>query len=196
MTELKAICVYCGSNPGRNADYRAAAVALGQELVARGLKLVYGGAEVGLMGAVADAVLEAGGHVTGIMPQALVEKEIAHKRLSAMHVVSSMHERKRMMADLSDGFVALPGGVGTMEEIFEVWTWAQLGHHDKPCGLLNIAGYYDRLAAFLDHQAAEGFVRAEHRAMLTVEAEPARLLDAFAAYEPPRVAKWVERGEV
>lgn len=196
MTELKAICVYCGSNPGRNADYRAAAVALGRELVARGLKLVYGGAEVGLMGAVADAVLEAGGHVTGIMPQALVEKEIAHKRLSAMHVVSSMHERKRMMADLSDGFVALPGGVGTMEEIFEVWTWAQLGHHDKPCGLLNIAGYYDRLAAFLDHQAAEGFVRAEHRAMLTVEAEPARLLDAFAAYEPPRVAKWVERGEV
>lgn len=193
---MKSVCVYCGSNPGRRGTYRVAATLLGQAIARRGLRLVYGGAEVGLMGAVADAALAAGGHVIGVMPQALVEKEIAHKSLTELHVVASMHERKTMMADLSDGFIALPGGVGTMEELFEVWTWAQLGHHDKPCGLLDIAGYYETLEAFLDHQVTEGFVRAEHREMLKIEDDPDSLLDAFEAYEPPRVAKWVEREDV
>ena len=148
------------------------------------------------MGRVASAALAAGGEVVGIMPQALVDREIAHKNLSEMHVVASMHERKKMMADLSDGFIALPGGIGTLEELFEVWTWAQLGHHDKPCGLLDVAGYYSKLAGFLDHQASEGFVRAEHRAMLAIDDDPAALLATFAAYKAPHVTKWVERSDV
>lgn len=193
---MKSVCVYCGSNPGRRGAYRGAATALGETIARRGMKLVYGGASVGLMGAVADATLAAGGHVIGIMPRALVEKEIAHPSLSELHVVASMHERKQMMADLSDGFIALPGGIGTLEELFEVWTWAQLGHHDKPCGLLDISGYYEKLEAFLDHQVSEGFVHPAHRDILKVDADPDALLDAFAAYEPPRVAKWVEREDI
>ena len=193
---MKSVCVYCGSNPGRRGTYRVAATALGETIARRGLRLVYGGASVGLMGAVADAALAAGGHVIGIMPKALVDKEIAHAGLSELHVVASMHERKQMMADLSDGFIALPGGVGTMEELFEVWTWAQLGHHAKPCGLLDVAGFYELLEAFLDHQVTEGFVRAEHREILKVEANPDSLLDAFETYEAPRVAKWIERSDV
>ncbi|MEI2384560.1 TIGR00730 family Rossman fold protein [Breoghania sp. JC706] len=193
---MNAICVYCGSNPGNRPDYLAAAEALGDLIARRGLRLVYGGAEIGLMGRVASAALAAGGEVVGIMPQALVDREIAHKGLSELHVVASMHERKKMMADLSDGFIALPGGIGTLEELFEVWTWAQLGHHDKPCGLLDVAGYYSKLAAFLDHQVAEGFVRAEHRAMLAIDADPAALLQTFTAYQAPHVTKWVERSDV
>ena len=196
MSELTAICVYCGSNPGNRPDYLAAAEALGDLIARRGLRLVYGGAEIGLMGRVASAALAAGGEVVGIMPQALVDREIAHKGLTELHVVASMHERKKMMADLSDGFIALPGGIGTLEELFEVWTWAQLGHHDKPCGLLDVAGYYSKLAAFLDHQVAEGFVRAEHRAMLAIDADPAAMLQTFAAYQAPHVTKWVERSDV
>ncbi len=196
MTEVKSVCVYCGSNPGNRPDYLAAAATLGELIARRGLRLVYGGADIGLMGRVANAALEAGGEVVGIMPTALVDKEIAHKGLTELHVVASMHERKKMMADLSDAFIALPGGIGTLEEIFEVWTWAQLGHHDKPCGLLNIAGYYTKLAAFLDEQVVEGFVHAQHRQMLAIEPDPASLLDTFTAYKAPQVQKWVEKKDV
>jgi len=189
------LCVFCGSSAGSRPDYFAAAEALGRTIAAAGGTLVYGGAKVGLMGALADAALAAGGEVVGVMPRALVEKEIAHQGLTELHVVGSMHERKAMMADRSDGFVAMPGGVGMLEELFEVWTWAQLGYHLKPVGLLDVAGFYGKLAAFLDHQVAEGFVRDAHREMLIVETTPERLLARFAAYEPPAVAKWIRSGE-
>ncbi|MBL4645953.1 MAG: TIGR00730 family Rossman fold protein, partial [Rhizobiales bacterium] len=153
--KIKRICVFCGSNPGNDPQYLQSAEALAKAIVARGYEVVYGGAEVGLMGKIADTALAAGGHVVGVMPKALIEKEIEHKGLSELHEVSSMHERKALMADLSDGFIALPGGVGTLEEIFEIWTWAQLGHHDKPLAFMNIAGFYDPLCAFLDHQSSE-----------------------------------------
>jgi uncharacterized protein (TIGR00730 family) len=192
---MRAVCVYCGSNDGVRADYGVLARALGAEVARRGMALVYGGARVGLMGQVADAALSAGGRVVGIIPQALVDKEIAHGGLTESHIVGSMHERKQMMADLSDGFVALPGGIGTLEEIFEMWTWAQLGYHQKPCALVDTAGYWTGLAAFLDHQVEEGFVRAPHRGMLLVDDDPARLLDRMEAYEPPVVTKWIKAGE-
>ncbi len=192
---MKAVCVYCGSNAGVREDYGVLARALGTEIARRGLDLVYGGARVGLMGQVADAALAAGGRVVGIIPQSLVDKEIAHSGLTESHIVGSMHERKKMMADLSDGFVALPGGIGTLEEIFEMWTWAQLGYHAKPCALIDTAGYWTGLAAFLDHQVEEGFVRAPHREMLMIDDDPARLLDRMAAYEPPVVTKWIRAGE-
>jgi len=188
---LKTLCVYCGSNSGRQAVYLEQAQAFGRELARRGIGLVYGGASVGIMGAVADAVLAEGGRVLGIIPEALVRKELAHHGLTELRVVPSMHERKAMMAQEADGFVALPGGAGTLEEIFETWTWAQLGMHAKPCGLLNIAGYYDQLAAFLDHTVDEAFIRAPHRAMLTIESDPAALLDRFATYSAPTVSKWI-----
>jgi uncharacterized protein (TIGR00730 family) len=192
---MQAVCVYCGSNAGVREDYGVLARALGLEIARRDMALVYGGARVGLMGQVADAALAAGGRVVGIIPQSLVDKEIAHSGLTESHIVGSMHERKRMMADLSDGFVALPGGIGTLEEIFEMWTWAQLGYHAKPCALLDTAGYWTGLAAFLDHQVEEGFVRAPHRDMLLVDDDPARLLDRMEAYEPPVVKKWIKAGE-
>lgn len=192
---LQNICVYLGSNTGRTPVYIEQAQALGRELAQRGIGLVYGGSKVGLMGAVADAALAAGGRVTGILPERLKAKELAHEGLTELRVVPTMHERKRMMADLSDGFIALPGGAGTLEEIFEVWTWAQLGFHAKPCGLLNVDGYYDKLAAFLDHAAQERFMRDEHRAMLAVESTPAALLDRFAAYHAPTVSKWISEGK-
>ena len=192
---MRAVCVYCGSNAGIREDYGVLARALGLEIARRDMALVYGGARVGLMGQVADAALAAGGRVVGIIPQALVDKEIAHAGLTESHIVASMHERKRMMADLSDGFVALPGGIGTLEEIFEMWTWAQLGYHRKPCALVDTAGYWTGLAAFLDHQVQEGFVRAPHREMLMVDEDPARLLDRMEAYEPPVVTKWIKAGE-
>jgi uncharacterized protein (TIGR00730 family) len=144
------------------------------------------------MGAVADAVLAGGGHVTGVIPRALVEKEVAHSGLTDLRVVTSMHERKALMADLSDGFIALPGGWGTLDEFFEILTWAQLGIHHKPCGLLNVSGYFDRLLSFLDHTTGEGFVRREHRSMISVSDSPATLLDALVAYEPPHVEKWID----
>jgi len=192
---MKSICVFCGSNDGARATYTEAAIELGAAIAGRDLTLVYGGAHVGLMGAVADAALRAGGEVVGVMPLALVEKEIAHSGLTKLHAVGSMHERKAMMADLSDGFVALPGGAGTLEEVFEVWTWGQLGHHDKPVGFLNVEAYFDGLLAFLDHQKEERFMRPEHRDMLVVETESESLLDRFAAYDPPRVAKWISSDE-
>jgi len=193
--DLRNLCVYCGSNPGRQGIYIEAARELGRAMARQGVGLVYGGASVGIMGAIADAVLEAGGRAVGVIPESLVRKELAHSGLTELHVTQSMHERKRMMADRADAFVALPGGAGTLEEIFEVWTWAQLGYHDKPCGLYNAGGYYDQLARFLDHTVAEQFVRPQHREMLIVEDEPQRLLDRFAQYEAPSVIKWIGRAE-
>ncbi|MDP1636222.1 MAG: TIGR00730 family Rossman fold protein [Gallionellaceae bacterium] len=192
---MKSICVYCGSNPGRQDAYSNAAHDLAKSLVDRNLRLVYGGASVGIMGMVADAVLQLGGQAVGVIPEALARKEVAHTNLAELHVTQSMHERKTLMAELSDGFIALPGGIGTLEEIFEIWTWAQLGFHRKPCGLLNIEGYFDSLTTFLDHAVAEQFVKKPHRSMLIVEHEPEALLDRFTSYEPPTIQKWVEKSE-
>jgi uncharacterized protein (TIGR00730 family) len=190
---MPRICVFTGSSNGRRTTYRAAATLLGQTLVARGYELVYGGARVGLMGAVADAVLAEGGHVIGVIPQALVDREVAHTGLPDLRVVSSMHERKALMSDLSDGFIAMPGGWGTLEELFEVLTWGQLGLHRKPCGLLNVDAYFDPLLAFLRHGFEEQFVRTEFERMLLVSTSPATLLDAFASFEPTTVVKWIDR---
>lgn len=190
---MPRICVFTGSSNGRRATYRAAATLLGQVLVARGYELVYGGARVGLMGAVADGVLAGGGHVIGVIPQALVDREVAHTGLPDLRVVASMHERKALMADLSDGFIAMPGGWGTFEELFEVLTWGQLGLHRKPCGLLNVDAYFDPLLAFLRHAFDEQFVRTEFERMLLVSSAPETLLDAFASFEPTTVVKWIDR---
>lgn len=188
---MKRICVYCGSNPGRLPAYREAARELGYELVRRGLGLVYGGGGIGVMGAVADAVLERGGEVVGVIPHSLATREVAHAGLTDLQVVASMHERKARMAELADGFIALPGGWGTLEELFEMLTWAQLGMHEKPCGLLNVAGYFDHLGAFLEHAMEQRFVREENRPMVMMETEGTALLDRFAAYRAPRVRKWI-----
>lgn len=188
---MKRICVYCGSSPGKQTEYSAMARSLGRELAARGLGLVYGGASVGVMGAVADAALEGGSEVIGVIPQALATKEVAHHGLDELIVVNSMHERKARMAELSTGFIALPGGWGTIEEIFEMLTWAQLGFHQKPCGLLNVAAYYDHLFAFLEYAIDQQFVKEEFRPMMIMEEDPATLLDRFAEYRAPRVKKWI-----
>jgi hypothetical protein len=185
--------VFTGSSSGGRSEYTDAARALGCALVARGSELVYGGAKVGLMGVLADAVLAAGGRAIGVIPEVLVTKEVAHEGLSELHVVGSMHERKALMADLSDAFVALPGGLGTLEELAEMLTWAQLGLHAKPCGLLDVCGYYDGLLAFLDHAVTERFVRREHRALLLAACEPEELLARLAMYRPPAVEKWLDR---
>jgi uncharacterized protein (TIGR00730 family) len=175
----RKICVFTGSRHGASSAYADAAEQLARDLVERGFGLVYGGGNVGLMNIIADAVLELGGHVTGVIPNALMSREVAHRGLSELRVVNSMHERKALMAELSDGFIALPGGIGTMEEFFEVLSWAQLGIHNKPCGLLNVAGYYDPLIEFLDRAVAQDFIKPKHRALLFVESEPAILLDRF-----------------
>ena len=192
---MKSVCVFCGSNFGAREIYADAAAETGRIIAGRGLTLVYGGSKGGLMGVLADAALAAGGKVIGVIPGALVEREIAHTGLTDLKPVASMHERKALMADLSDGFIALPGGAGTLEELFEVWTWAQLGHHRKPVGIVNAGGFFDALAAFLDHAERERFMRREHRDMLLVDDDPARLVDRFAAYEPPIVEKWIRREE-
>ena len=186
-----SICVYCGSSVGASPAYLEAARTLGRELAARDLGLVYGGASVGLMGAVADSVLEAGGRAVGVIPHSLATKEISHQGLDELFVVGSMHERKAMMAELSSGFIALPGGWGTLEELFESMTWAQLGFHSKPCGLLNVDQYYAHLEAFMEHQFDQQFVKSEFRPMILIEREPAALLDRFAAYQAPKVKKWI-----
>ena len=175
----RKICVFTGSRHGSRAQYAEAAAMLGGEIVRRGYGLVYGGGNVGLMAVIADTVLDSGGHVTGVIPHALVSKEVAHRGLSDLRRVGSMHERKAVMAELSDGFIAMPGGIGTMEEFFEVLSWAQLGLHEKPCGLLNVSRYYDPLIAFLDHGVAQDFIKPEHRALMIVEAAPELLLDRF-----------------
>lgn len=192
---MKSVCVFCGSSPGKRRDYALAARTLGRTIGERGATLVYGGAKVGLMGMVADGALEAGGSVIGVLPEALAAKELAHPGLSELHIVGSMHERKAMMSDLSDGFVSLPGGAGTMEEMFEVWTWGQLGYHRKPCGLLNINGFYGRLLAFMDLMVEEEFLKPEMRDMVLVKDTAAAMLDAFEGYVPPRVPKWITRAE-
>jgi uncharacterized protein (TIGR00730 family) len=192
---MRRICVYLGSSPGSRPDYTAAAERLAAVLAKRGLGLVYGGAHVGTMGVIADAVLAAGGDVVGVIPRTLQEKEVAHRSLTELHVVGSMHERKLMMMDLADGFVCLPGGTGTLEELFETFTWLQLGIHSKPIGLLDVAGYWSGLVGFMDHAVAEGFVRREHADLLLVDDDPDRLLDRFATWEPPALSKWVGRDE-
>ena len=189
------LCVFCGSNAGQDPIYLATARALGEALAADGIELVYGGASVGLMGAVADAALAKGGHVIGVMPQALVDREIGHTGLTELRVVGSMHERKSLMAELSDGFVALPGGVGTLEELFEVYTWNQLGLHAKPLGLFNVRGYYDGLARFLDHAVEERFVTKPHRAMLLVTEDLDELIDGLDGWQAPRQPKWIDRAQ-
>ena len=179
LSMKRSVCVFCGSAPGVSQEYTRATREFARVAVERGLRVVYGGASVGLMGVLADAVLAMNGEVVGVIPGALVDREIAHRGLTELHVVGTMHERKAMMAQLADAFVALPGGLGTLEELFEVWTWAQLGLHTKPCGLLNASHYYAPLIAFLDHARDEGFVRQALRAALVVDEDPRRLLDAL-----------------
>lgn len=190
---MKRVCVFAGSSAGRRPGYRSAAETLGRTLAERGIGVVYGGACVGLMGALADSALAAGGEVIGVIPSSLVAKEIAHPRLTDLRIVASMHERKATMADLSDAFIAMPGGWGTWEEFLEILTWGQLGLHRKACGLLNVSGYFDPLLAFVSHSVTEGFVRAEHQAMIRVAEEAGTLLDALESYEPPVVEKWIDR---
>lgn len=193
---MKRLCVFCGSSIGSRDVYRDAAQALGTELARRSMGLVYGGGNVGLMGVIADAVLQGGGEVIGIIPDHLIAKEVEHRGLTDLRVVGTMHERKALMADLADGFVALPGGFGTYDEFCEVLTWAQLGLHQKPCGMLNVAGFFDSLLAMFDHATGEGFIRPSHRAMLRVASQPNTLLDEMETYRAPVVAKWLTRSDV
>lgn len=190
---MKRICVYCGSNNGADPVYRAAAEELARELVACDVGIVYGGGKVGLMGAVADAAMEAGGEVIGVIPQALMDREVGHGSVSELRVVGSMHERKLLMAELSDAFVALPGGIGTLEEIVEVFTWSQLGIHHKPCALLDTAGYWQPLIAALDRMVEAGFLREAHRELLVVARDAGELLERLDAWHPAAVEKWLER---
>ena len=194
--KMKRLAVFCGSRTGSDGVFSSAARELGDEMVGRGIDLVYGGGNVGLMGVIADAVLEAGGSVTGVIPQALASKELAHNRIQDLRIVASMHERKALIADLSDGFMALPGGIGTLEEFFEVLTWGQLGFHPKPVALLNVAGYYDGLLSFIDHAVAHGFVRHVHGKMVISGPSAAELLDSMAAYRSPGIPKWLDREEL
>jgi uncharacterized protein (TIGR00730 family) len=191
----RRICVYAGASPGADARFRETAEHLAQAIVGRGLGIVYGGGNVGLMGALADAGLAAGGEVIGVIPQALLEKEVAHGDLTELHVVESMHVRKALMADLSKAFIALPGGIGTLEELIEVFTWTQLGLHDKPVAVLNVAGYWDGLLSLLDDAVTQRFLRAEHRALLIESGDPDELLSALEAWRPPRLEKWIDRAE-
>ena len=193
---MKNICVYCGSSAGRREEYREAAELLAAELVTRNIGLVYGGASIGIMGAIADAVLARGGRVTGVIPEALAIREVPHHGLTQMHVVGSMHERKAMMADLSDGFIALPGGLGTIEELFEILTWSQLGFHAKPCGLLNVADYYQHLINFLDHSVAEELLQPQYREMLLEAQDPAELLTLMENYRAPAIDQRLSRDEL
>lgn len=188
---MRRVCVFCGSSPGADPGYAALARRTGTLLAGRGLTLVYGGGGIGLMGVLADAALAAGGHVIGVIPEALATREVAHAGLPDLRVVPSMHARKALMAELADAFMALPGGLGTFEELFEILTWAQLGLHAKPCGVVNAHGYYDPLVALLDRAEAAGFIRPEHRALVLVEDGPEALLDRFGAFVPPRVDRWL-----
>ncbi len=193
---MKSVCVFCGSNPGNDPVYADGARAMGAEIARRGMVLVYGGGAVGLMGIVADAALAAGGEVHGVIPRALREKEVGHHHLTRLEIVETMHIRKARMAELSEGFIAMPGGIGTFEELFEIWTWAQLGIHDKPLAFLNVAGFYDPLATFLDNTVEAGFLKQTHRAMTITDTEPATLLDRMEQYVPAVTYKWVEKEEV
>jgi uncharacterized protein (TIGR00730 family) len=188
---MRRICVFCGSSAGADPAFAAAAARLGTLLAEAGIGLVYGGGRAGLMGIVADAALAAGGEVIGVIPQALVDRELAHRGCTQLHVTPSMHARKAMMADLADGFVALPGGIGTLEELFEVWTWAQLGDHRRPVALLNVAGFYDTLITFIDEIEAKGFLRHRHGDMLLVADDAPALLETMRGYSPPETTPWI-----
>jgi uncharacterized protein (TIGR00730 family) len=192
---VRRLCVYCGSSAGTSPAYQAAATGFGRLLAARGIGLVYGGGCVGLMGAVADGALGGGGEVIGVIPRFLQDREVDHRGLTELHVVATMHERKAMMAGLADAFVALPGGVGTLEEMFEMWTWTQLGSHAKPVGLLDVAGFYRPLVAFVDHLVAEGFVWTEHRRILHVSSSGEELLQQMADWKPIAAGKWMKTSE-
>ena len=187
---MRSVCVFCGSSTGGNSAYRGAAVTLGRLLAEKNLNLVYGGGNIGLMGAIAQSVMNAGGKAIGVIPQFLVKKELVYTKLTEVRVVDSMHERKAMMADLADAFIAMPGGFGTLEETVEVLTWAQLGLHRKPIGLLNIDGYYNFLNDFFEHMVSEGFLLREYKDMLLLEKEPAALLESLSTYKFPEVDKW------
>ena len=190
---MKRLCVYCGSSSGGQPDYVRVARQLARSMVNRNIDLVYGGASVGIMGEIANAVLEAGGNVIGIIPKGLFVKEVAHTGITELREVGSMHERKSLMADLSDGFIALPGGFGTIEEIFEIITWSQLGMHRKPCGMLNVCHYYDKLIDFLDHAVSEQFIKTTHRSTILIDECPDALLEKFETYKAPETAKWINR---
>jgi len=192
---MKRLCVFCGSSIGVNPAYAEAATTLGTLLAARDIGLVYGGGNVGLMGVIADAALAAGGEVIGVIPKSLADREVAHHGVTDLRIVDSMHTRKAMMADLSDAFVAMPGGVGTFEELFEAITWTQLGLHRKPCGLLNVAGFYTPLALFIDQAVSDGFIKPVHRAAIVVDDDPVRLLDTLTTIDLPDVPKWIKRDE-
>ncbi|MBK8816901.1 MAG: TIGR00730 family Rossman fold protein [Methylococcaceae bacterium] len=192
---INSLCIYCGSSSGRLEAYALAAVSLAEALVSRNIKLVYGGAGIGIMGKLADNILKLGGQAIGVIPKALAHKEVAHQNLTELHITQSMHERKMLMAELADGFIALPGGIGTLEELFEIWTWAQLGFHKKPCGMLNVNGYYDWLIKFLDHTLEEQFVKKHHHALLMVEKTPEVLLERFAKYQHPETKHWLDKNE-
>ena len=192
---MKRVCVFCGSSVGVKAAYAEAARQMGRLIASKGIVLVYGGGNVGLMGVIADAALEAGAEVIGVIPRALADREIAHTGLTELHVVDSMHTRKAMMAELSDAFIAMPGGVGTFEEFFEAVTWTQLGLHRKPCGLLNVDGFYTPLVQFIDQAVTEGFIRAVHRKVIVDDDEPARLLETLATIDLPDVPKWIRPDE-
>src|ERR1700685_604029 len=189
---MKRIAVYCGSNKGTRPEYAAAAEELGALLAREKIELVYGGGMVGLMGIVADAVMKHGGHVIGVIPEKLVIKEVVHEKLPDLRVVKTMHERKALIAELSDGFIALPGGYGTFEEFFEVLAWSQLGWHQKPFGLLNIAGFYSSLIQFLDHTTVEGFIRPQHRELVIIESQAEKILQRMRDFRPPAEIKWMK----
>jgi len=190
---MKRVCVFCGSSAGSQPEYRVCAEQLGAELTRRKIGLVYGGGNVGLMGEIADSVLEAGGEAIGVIPEQLISREIGHNRLTKLHIVRSMHERKALMADLSDAFIALPGGFGTLEEFCEVLTWSQLGLHAKPCGIVNVLGYYTPLLAMLDHAVEERFLKPQNRALVLARDTPSELLQAFEDWRPVHVEKWLDR---
>lgn len=190
---MQRVLVFCGSSPGRLPAYVQAAAELGTELAARGIGVVYGGASIGVMGALADAAVTAGGEVIGVIPRLLAEREVAHGGVREMRIVETMHERKALMESLADGIIALPGGFGTLDELFEIVTWAQLGIHDKPVGLLDVAGYWDQLLAFVDHMVNERFVRPEHREILMVSDSATELLERMGRYRPPGLDKWLDR---
>jgi uncharacterized protein (TIGR00730 family) len=190
---MKRICVFCGSSSGSRPEYRACAEELGAELARRKIGLIYGGGTVGLMGAIADAVLQAGGEAIGVIPEHLMTREIGHKQLTKLHIVKSMHERKALMADLSDAFIALPGGFGTFEEFFEVLTWSQLGLHLKPCGIVNVLDYYSPLIAMLDHAVEQRFLKPQNRALVLSLTTPKALLEAFDQWRPVHIEKWLDR---
>ena len=193
---MKRICVYCGSSPGKNENFSLQAKQLGKCLADANIELVYGGASVGLMGSVADAVMSHGGKVIGVIPKALVRKEVCHEHLTELQIVDSMHDRKAAMAELSDGFIALPGGLGTLEELFEILTWGQLGFHNKPCGLINVDGYYDHLIRFLEHSVSERLLKREHSDLLMVQSTPEELLTAMMDFTPEQTDKWINRDDL